>query len=75
MSKKYFSTLCNHLGFLRHIHEKKNILYFRTCKIDRYESPPTYAFGHILRRRAVTAGGATRTGTTAVHGDTGHGVG
>ncbi|MBQ5463301.1 MAG: hypothetical protein IIT53_04615 [Fibrobacter sp.] len=55
--------------------EKKNILYFRTCKIDRYESPPTYAFGHILRFRTATAGGAACAGTAAVYGDRGHGVG
>ena len=75
MSKKYFSTLCNPLGFLRHINEKKNILYFRTCKIDRYELSPTYAFGHILRRRAATDSDAARAGTAAVYGDSGHGVG
>jgi hypothetical protein len=53
---------------------KKNILYFRTCKIDRYESPPTYAFGHILRRRAAIVGSAACAGTAAVYGDRGHGV-
>ena len=74
MNEKYFTTWCNPLGFLRHINEKKNILYFRTCKIDRYGSPPTYAFGHILRCRAAIDGGAACTGTAAVYGDSGHGV-
>ena len=32
MNEKYFLTWCNPLGFLRHINEKKNILYFRNCK-------------------------------------------
>ena len=48
--------------------------YFRTDKIVRYESPSTYAFGHILRRSAATAGGMAHAGTTAVYGDGGHGV-
>lgn len=74
MNEKYFSTWCNPLGFLRHINDKKNILYFRTSKIDRYESPPTYTFEHILRRRAAIDGGAARAGTAAVYGDRGHGV-
>jgi hypothetical protein len=49
-----------------------NILYFRTCKIDRYESTPTYAFGHIFRRSIASVGGAACAGTAAVYCDTGH---
>ncbi len=52
--------------------EKKNILYFRTCKIHRYESPSTYAFAHILRLRTATAGGAACAGATAVQNRSGH---
>jgi hypothetical protein len=66
MNEKYFSTWCNLFGFLRHNNEKKNILYFRTCKIDRYESSPTYAFGHIFRRSSASVGGAACAGTAAV---------
>jgi len=70
----FFSTLCNPFGFLRHNNEKKYFLYFCTSKIVHYESPPTYAFGYILRRSAATDGGMARTGTTAVYDDSGHGV-
>ena len=72
MNEKYFSTLCNPLGFLRHINEKTNILYFRTCKIDRHESPPTYAFGYSFRRHSATDGGVACARAAAVYGDTGH---
>ena len=46
--------------------------YFRTCKIHRYESPPTYAFGHIFRRSIASVGGAACAGTTAVQNRSGH---
>ena len=71
MNEKYFSTWCNLFGFLRHNNEKKNILYFRTCKIDRYESSPTYAFDYISRFSATT-GSAACTRTGAVQNRSGH---
>jgi hypothetical protein len=71
--EKYFTIWCNPLGFLRHINEKKNSLYFCTCKIDLYESPPTYTFDYISRFSA-TAGSAACTRTGAVQNRSGHTV-
>jgi len=46
--------------------------YFRTCKIYRYESPPTYAFRYSFYRRVATAGGMACAGATAVQDRSGH---
>jgi len=60
----------NTCRYARYAEIKKS--YFRTCRIYRYESPPTYAFGHILRFRTATAGGAACTGAAAVQNRSGH---
>jgi hypothetical protein len=60
----------NHMQIRAIRGDKKS--YFRTCRIYRYESPPTYAFGHILRFRTATAGGAACAGTAAVQNRSGH---
>ena len=46
--------------------------YFRTCKIYRYESPPTYTFGHILRLCAAIVSVAACAGAAAVQNRSGH---